>query len=179
MATLTTDCRRIDPNFRLTLLSSLEPTTWRLVRDKPLHLLHPNRPSWDEFLQMNADELLDDLKKLGPDLAARTWGEANTVALRHPFGQSFPALGRWLDIPAQQLPGGRADTPRVQGRGFGASQRMAVSPGKEAQGYFHMPGGQSAHPWSPHYRDGHAAWAEGRATPFLPGETVHVLTLTP
>ena len=32
-----------------------------------------------------------------------------------------------------------------------------------------MPGGQSGHPLSPHYADGHAAWAKGEPTPFLPG----------
>jgi penicillin amidase len=56
---------------------------------------------------------------------------------------------------------------------------MVVSPGKEALGLFHMPGGQSGHPLSPHYRDGHAAWVRGEATPFLPGAAVHVLTLVP
>jgi penicillin amidase len=39
--------------------------------------------------------------------------------------------------------------------------------------------GQSGHPRSPHYRDGHAAWAKGTPAPFLPGPAVHTLTLTP
>jgi penicillin amidase len=42
-----------------------------------------------------------------------------------------------------------------------------------------MPGGQSGHPLSPHYRDSHEAWASGKPTPFLPGEAVHRLELTP
>ncbi len=42
-----------------------------------------------------------------------------------------------------------------------------------------MPGGQSGHPMSPHYRAGHEAWVKGEPTPFLPGETVHTLTLVP
>ena len=42
-----------------------------------------------------------------------------------------------------------------------------------------MPAGQSGHPLSPHYGDGHAAWANGETTPFLPGPAVHVLTLVP
>ena len=61
----------------------------------------------------------------------------------------------------------------------GASERMAVSPGREAEGYFHMPAGQSGHPLSPNYGDGHRAWASGEATPFLPGPAVHTLTLHP
>ncbi|MGH9389138.1 MAG: penicillin acylase family protein, partial [Vicinamibacteria bacterium] len=54
-----------------------------------------------------------------------------------------------------------------------------VSPGREAEGLFHMPGGQSGHPLSPHYLTGHEAWEEGRATPLLPGETAFTLTLIP
>jgi penicillin amidase len=62
---------------------------------------------------------------------------------------------------------------------FGASERLAVSPGHEAQGYFHMPGGQSGHPLSAFYRAGHDAWATGQALPFLPGAAEHRLTLVP
>lgn len=68
--------------------------------------------------------------------------------------------------------------PRVQSPGFGASQRMAVSPGREQDGYFHMPGGQCGHPLSPWYGDGHDAWADGIPTPFLPGPDAHRFTLT-
>ncbi len=69
--------------------------------------------------------------------------------------------------------------PRVQSPGFGASERFGVSPGREADGYFHMPGGPSGHPLSPFYRAGHADWAAGRPAPFLPGPAAHVLRLLP
>jgi penicillin G amidase len=69
--------------------------------------------------------------------------------------------------------------PRIQYVHGGASQRMVVSPGHEEAGSFHMPCGQSGHPLSPHYRDGHAAWSRGQKTPFLPGPTVHTLVLKP
>jgi len=61
----------------------------------------------------------------------------------------------------------------------GASERFAVSPGREKDGYFHMPTGQSGHPLSAHYRDAEAAWVTGEATPFVPGPAVHTLTLRP
>ena len=69
--------------------------------------------------------------------------------------------------------------PRIQGHDYGASERFSVSPGHEAEGYFHMPGGQSGHPLSPFYRAGFAAWAQGEATPFLPGPAAHALILEP
>ena len=91
---------------------------------------------------------------------------------------AMPLLARWLDMPATPLPGD-AHMPRVQSATAGASERLAVSPGREAEGYFHMPGGQSGHPLSPHYRDGHGAWERGEPTPFLPGPAVHTLILRP
>jgi penicillin G amidase len=69
--------------------------------------------------------------------------------------------------------------PRVQDGAFGASERMAVSPGHEAQGYLELPGGASGHPLSPFYRSGFDDWAKGVATPFLPGAATHTLELQP
>jgi len=56
---------------------------------------------------------------------------------------------------------------------------MVVSPGRETEGLFHMPGGQSGHFLSPFYSAGHAAWEEGRPTPLLPGSTNYTLLLQP
>jgi penicillin amidase len=69
--------------------------------------------------------------------------------------------------------------PRVQAPSFGASERLAVSPGHEDQGIFEMPGGESGHPLSPFYAAGHQAWVEGKPSPFLPGTTAHTLMLEP
>ncbi len=68
---------------------------------------------------------------------------------------------------------------RVQRPSFGARERLVVSPGRLEEGIFHMPGGQSGHPLSPHYRDGFDDWVEGRATALMPGEVVHSFTLKP
>jgi penicillin amidase len=119
----------------------------------------------------------DDALKQG-GIASYTWGKANTVRIRHPLSRAVPILSRWLDMPEEQLPGD-SNMPRVQGPAFGASERFAVSPGREQDGYFHMPTGQCGHFLSPYYRDGNAAWARGEAEPFLPGAAVHSLTLRP
>ena len=111
-------------------------------------------------------------------LANCTWGKRNTLVMEHPLATALPLVGRFLQMPRTQLPGD-SDMPRVQGKSFGASQRFAVSPGREAQGYFHMPGGQSGHPLSPYFGAGHDAWVNGEATPFLPGPMQHRLALSP
>ena len=87
-------------------------------------------------------------------------------------------LSGLLDMPTMQLPGDH-NMPRVQDGAFGASERMAVSPGHEAEGYLELPGGPSGHPLSPFYRSGFDDWAKGVPTPFLPGPAAHKLELTP
>ncbi len=74
---------------------------------------------------------------------------------------------------------GDVNMPLAQTHAFGVSQRMAVSPGHEEDGIFHMPTGQSAHPLSPFFGLGHTAWAEGWPTPFLPGPAKYVLRFEP
>ena len=69
--------------------------------------------------------------------------------------------------------------PLAQRPRHGPSQRFAVAPGAEDEGYFHMPAGQSGHPLSPWYRAGHDAWVRGEPLPFLPGPTRHLLELVP
>ena len=81
-------------------------------------------------------------------------------------------------MPGEPLAGDGA-MPRVQGPAFGASERMVGSPGHEADGIIHMPGGQSGHPMSPFWGAGHDDWVHGRPTPFLPGDARHTLTLRP
>nr|WP_308602441.1 hypothetical protein [Massilia sp. Dwa41.01b] len=56
---------------------------------------------------------------------------------------------------------------------------MTVSPGREEEGLFNMPGGQSGHPLSPFFLRGHAEWVQGKPQPLLPGAARHTLTLAP
>jgi len=178
-AALTAPVKEVDPDFDyLGTFPRYEGPLWKLVRERPLHLLDPRYESWEDQLLAAVDKTLDHLWEEGRPLSERTWGEHNTTAIRHPFSRGIPGAARWLDMPAERLPGGEY-MPRAQRPSFGATLRMVVSPGREEQGFFHMPCGQSGHPLSPHYRDGHAAWAEGKPTPFLPGPTVNTLTLLP
>ncbi|WP_256646733.1 penicillin acylase family protein [Thermomonas paludicola] len=159
-------------------LPQLEGVAWPLLTQRPLHLLPPRYTSWDALLEDAAVEVRGKLETLGP-LAQRTWGERNTAAICHPLASAIPLLGkRWLCMPAQPL-AGDGNMPRVVGPAFGASERMVVSPGHEADGIIHMPGGQSGHPLSPFWGAGHAAWVDGQPTPFLPGKTRHTLVLAP
>ncbi len=156
-----------------------EDALWQLTHEQPAHLLNPEHATWESLLLAAADDVIAETKSAGVSPARYTWGDYNTLAMRHPFNSFLPAwLARCLEMPAQPLPGG-ADMPRVQSPTHGASERLVVSPGHEAEGIFHMPGGQSGHPLSPYYHAGHDAWVKGEATPLLPGPTQHTLVLNP
>jgi penicillin amidase len=165
------------PDFQFRIPASFEGPLWRLVSDRPAHLLPPGYETWPAFLLQAADEAAANLTRECGDLASCTWGRRNTVRISHPLG-ALPVLGSLLNMPVVSLPGDD-DMPRVQGRGYGASERFAVSPGHESEGYFEMPGGQSGHPLSPFYRAGHEAWVNGTRESFLPGPAAHTLLLTP
>ena len=101
------------------------------------------------------------------------------MRVAHPLSRAVPVLAPFLNMPTVMVAGGRTDMPRIQGPDYGASERFSVSPGHEAEAYFHMPGAQSGHPLSPFYRVGFEDWAQARPTPFLPGPAAHSLELTP
>lgn len=151
-----------------------EPALRALAQHQPLHFLPARFATWPDLWQTAVTNVTDQLADQGP-----TWGEFNRARIVHPFARFLPAwLAGWLNMPAMPQPGDSL-APRVQRADFGASERFVVSPGREAEGIFHMPGGQSGHPLSPFYRAGHDAWAKGEPTPFLSGPTQHTLTLTP
>lgn len=176
---LVAECRQADPKFDLTRIEMCEGAAWKLVQERPSHLLDPEYESWEELFIDAVDGVLEHVHASGLTVDTFTWGNVNTAKIQHPLSMAIPPLGPLLDMPRDQLAGDKANIPRIQAPDNGASQRMAVSPGKEDKGYMHMPCGQSGHPLSPHYRDGHAAWVKGEPSPLLPGATVHTLTLKP
>ena len=147
------------------------------MHERPAHLLDPAFPTWDALLLAAIDGTLELLTAGGP-LAERTWGEANAADIAHPLATAAPWLGWFLTMPRVPLPG---DTyvPRVLTPRSGASERFVVSPGHEATGILHMPGGQSGHPLSSHFGDQQRAWVEGVPMPLQPGDAVQTLTLAP
>jgi penicillin G amidase len=179
LAALTVDVRQANPAFQPPRLNQAEHAVWRILEERPAHLLPTNYSNWDDFLSHCINQAIEALQQQPGDITARTWGEDNAAHIRHPLSRHLPKwLAHYLDMPADPLPGD-VHMPRIQTPDFGASQRSVVAPGKEEDGYFDMPGGQSGHPLSPYYGSGHAGWVSDRPTPFMPGRTEHALTLVP
>ena len=172
------DCKAADERFDYDLINQLEGPLWVLVEKQPLHFLPSEFANWQELFRTAIEDLLEQFAEQEGTLRERTWGERNTARIRHPLSSFLPFGAEFLDMPADRLPGD-SNLPRVQSPTHGASERFVVSPGREEDGIFHMPGGQSGHPLSPFFRAGHEAWVAGKPTPFLPGETLHTLELIP
>jgi penicillin amidase len=167
---------KLDPKANMAAVTQRWPAVLaRLLDAQPAAWLPAPYVSWEEVQLAAIDRVTADLTRDGQPLAAATWGQRNTAASAHPFASAVPLLGRWLRVPAEMLPGD-SNMPRVAGPTFGQSERLTVTPGKEAQGVFNMPGGQSGHPLSPYFLDGRADWVAGRQTPLLPGPAAHTLT---
>jgi penicillin amidase len=166
------------PDFEFEIPSSFEGPLWRLLDQRPMHLLAAPYASWDAWL-LDALTASEQLPVGCTALTSCTWSAVNAVHIAHPLSGALPALAGLLDMPTVVIAGGREDMPRIQGPDYGASERFSVAPGHETEGYFHMPGAQSGHPLSPFYRAGFEDWASGRPAPFLPGPRAHTLTLAP
>jgi len=166
-------------DIRLRVSNQFEAPLWSLVSQRPAHMLPGDYSDWNAFLlavvRQNVAYFAANFD--GP-LSDRHWGEANTAAIRHPLSGGLPVLGDYLNMPYEPL-NGDSNMPKAQGPSFGASERFSVFPGDEANSLFQMPTGQSGHPLSPYYRNGHANWVTGTPSPFSPGDAQHMLTLSP
>jgi penicillin amidase len=171
-------CTERDADFTWTRFN-YEQALETAVKARPGRLLDPSFRTWDELLVDAADSVSRTYEKRGAKPGTSTWGRMNAARIEHPFARFLPTWARsWLSMPADPLPGD-SYMPRVQHPDFGASERFVVSPGREEEGIFNMPGGECSNPLSPYFRAGHAAWVRGDPTPFLPGPAEHTLDLLP
>ncbi len=158
----------------------IETPLWQLINQQPDNFLMRPLSNWQSIFNQALQQTIDDMTLLESgdkqSLNKATWGQQNTTEIKHPLSKSVPFIGKWLDMPAKAL-SGDSYMPKVQGKAFGASERMVVSPGHEEAGIFHMPTSQAGHPWSPYYGKGHKDWEKGLASPFLPGKTKYKLIL--
>ena len=160
--------------------AQFEAAGWRLVHERPpRHHAAGRWPTGALSCWRVSTPPSTTLRQGVRQLARCTYGARKPVARASPAVARRAAARRGCSTcPRCELPGDH-HMPRVQDGAFGASERFAVSPGREAEGYLELPGGPSGHPLSPFYRSGFDDWAAGRPTPFLPGPAAHKLMLRP
>src|SRR5262249_31645509 len=131
---LVTPCKKCDKDIKISNLDRTEGPVWRLVSQQPEHMLDPRFKSWDDLLLAAADQVIDDAGKDSSAIARYPWGRHDTTKIQHPLSLAVPSLAGWLDMQARPLDGDSENMPRIQAPAIGASQRMGVSPGHEADG---------------------------------------------
>jgi penicillin amidase len=167
---------QLDKNYSFhTIRHQVETPLWQLINEQPSHFITDKNNNWRDYFITALEKTYQDMT-INQPIEKATWGQQNTTDIRHPMTNAVPFLSRWLNMPATALPGD-SYMPLVQGKAFGASERMVVSPGHEESGILHMPTSQAGHPWSPYYGLGHQDWEKGKPSAFLPGETKYTLTL--
>lgn len=172
-------CKKADKNFNYSWLYIDTPLQAMLTEKIPQLLPDPDHyPDWDAFILGQLKQSAQQLKAKYPDqkLSELTWGKAHKVHFAHPILGNIPLLGTYLNMPEVEVAGCRGCV-RATSPGFGASERLVVSPAHLDEGILHMPGGQSAHPLSPYYRDQQNAWVKGLVIPLLAGKSSQTLIL--
>lgn len=74
----------------------------------------------------------------------------------------MPQLAAVLNLPAFASDGCASVCVRVMDNAHGASERLVLSPAHPEDAILQMPGGQSGHFLSAHYRDQQAFWQNGQ-----------------
>jgi penicillin G amidase len=167
---------QLDNEYKFhTIRHQIETPLWQLINEQPKHFLDDKHNTWQAYFNAALEKTYLDMT-INQPLSAATWGQQNTTDIRHPITNGVTFLSSWLNMPTTELPGD-SYMPLVQGKAFGASERMVVSPGHEESGILHMPTSQAGHPLSPYYGVGHKDWEQGKPSPFLPGKTKYTLSL--
>ncbi|MGH8547626.1 MAG: penicillin acylase family protein [Methylococcales bacterium] len=174
-------CRREDAEFSF-FWRQIDVPLQRLLTEKPPELLPDlsTNSDWNEWildkLEQSAARLRERYRVAS--LSSLNWGAVNQTRIAHPLSNFLPVIGRLLDMPDSQTAG--CDfCVRFASDSGGATERFVISPGHTTDGILHMPGGQSGHPLSAHYRDQHPYWLNGLPIAFMSGGWERTLRFEP
>src|SRR5215207_9155562 len=107
--------------------SQADEPVWRLLSERPAHLVPPGYGGWEAVIEAALSKLLSAVRsEAGGALDAFTWGLANRAGIKHPLSEALPGLSLLLDPPDDPQPGD-VYQPRVARPGFGASERFVVA----------------------------------------------------
>ncbi|MCK9607168.1 MAG: penicillin acylase family protein [Methylomonas sp.] len=174
-------CQFYDADFRYAWREMETPLRLLLVQ-RPARLLRAQyRDDWPRMIVASLRQSAHQLQQEYPHkhLANLRWAETHPITLHHPFSKVAPLLGELLDMPRFQSDGCAGLCVKVMDTAHGASERLVLSPLHPEDAIFHMPGGQSGHPFSAHYRDQQPYWQAGIASPMQTNIVAHSLSFLP
>jgi len=174
-------CRKYDPEFQYAW-REMETPLRLLLQQRPQNLLRANfDDDWHAMIIQTMRQTADELHRRYPakKLTELAWSEVHSIELHHPFSRVSPFLAKFLDMPSFGSDGCASVCVKVMGTSHSASERLVLSPAHPEDAIFHMPGGQSGHPLSEHYRDQQLFWQEGIALPMQADNAMHTLQFMP
>jgi penicillin amidase len=174
-------CRRQDADFHYAW-REMETPLRQLLSERPQGVLNIRyRDDWQSMILDTLRKTSHQLQQQFPDTALTqlSWGKTHPVAVQHPISKALPVLSSLLDMPRFESDGCASICVKVTDIAHGASERLVVSPAHPENGIFHMPGGQSGHPLSAHYRDQQSFWQNGIAAAFSSADKANVLNVLP
>jgi len=149
-------CLQAEPRFKFSWRST-EYVVRCLVASREKMLL-PGPPESDSStrLAIVLFEAADQLRRTyDRPVSELRWQDTASRSLSHPLARSvYRQHSTELPLPAD----GDDDCIYVNTPTLTVSMRLVVSPGREEEAVFVMPGGQSESPVSAHYRDQHRVW---------------------
>lgn len=161
-------CRRFDPDFKYAW-REMETPLRQLLTQRPGQVLPEHyHDDWDQFVvaSLQAAELELARQYPGTEPARLSWGSVNRISQQHPFSKTLPMLGAWLNIADFESDGCASFCVKAMTNAHGASERLVLSPARPEDGILQMPGGQSGHPLSSHYRDQQPFWQAGEVAAY-------------
>ena len=97
MAFVLIECNEADATFDYRNVRRREGPIWKLVSEKPMHLLDPEYATWDALILQAATDVVVRAERQGG--LAEPWSTWNITTYRHPLSTSLPLVDRWLDMP--------------------------------------------------------------------------------
>lgn len=174
-------CRIHDADFKYAWREMETPLRILLIQ-RPAGLLSKRyQDNWQRMILETLRETAEELQQQYPEtrLTELSWGQTHSIRIQHPFSKVTPFLSDMLDMPTFASDGCGSFCVKILDLAHGASERLVLSPAHPEDAIFHMPGGQSGHPLSAHYRDQQLLWQNGLATPLKSQTKSHNLSVLP
>src|SRR5262249_28884514 len=166
-------CRDHDPRYQYPFQSVDRPLLAILrARDPALLPRDAEAGGWAGFVAGCARQAVAELERAAGRAGPPRWGRLNAVGLNHPLEGLAPWSAALLGMAPRPQPGA-LHVVRTCVPGFGSVGRAVLSPGPGGVASVELPGGQSGHPLSAHYRNRHEEWS--RAVPRARGRPPRVL----
>lgn len=121
--------------------------------------------SWDAALIKALEAAVEEATRdQFTDPAHWRYGRLTTLTIYHPVGRNLPLFGKYFQIGPVEMSGSPSSVRQLTRR-IGPSMRMAVDLGGWDASELSIPGGQSGHILSGHYKDEWDAFLAGRSFP--------------